>query len=170
MRSGRPLPGEFATYAADDIDAVEGDDAVEVLRTQGARVEAMLGGWTDEAVAGVTYAAGKWTLREVIGHLIDDERIFVYRALCFARGDQQSLPGFDENDYVAGARFDDRPLADHLAELREVRAATLRFFVMGDASVTRGRFFSCNRWTSGEQEGAFLPSPLRGRGAGVRGL
>src|SRR5256885_5363183 len=128
MRSGRPLAGEFASYAADDIDAVEGDDGVEVLRTQGARVEAMLGGWTDEGVAGVTYAAGKWTLREVIGHLIDDERIFVYRALCVARGEPASLPGFDEVLYAANADSESRSVASLRAEYAATRAATIAFF------------------------------------------
>ena len=60
------------------------------------------------ASRGLTYAPGKWTLKEVVGHLADDERIFVYRALCIARGDPAPLPGFDENDYVAAAGFEAR--------------------------------------------------------------
>ncbi len=67
-------------------------------------------------------------MKEVIGHLIDDERIFAYRALCVARGDARPLPGFDENDYVAATGFESRPLAALTAEYRAVRAATLTLF------------------------------------------
>lgn len=80
------------------------------------------------AAGGLTYAPGKWTLKEIVGHLADDERIFTYRALCIARGDPRELPGFDENLYVAGAAFEERPLAGLLAEYRAVRQATLELF------------------------------------------
>jgi uncharacterized damage-inducible protein DinB len=67
----------------------------------------------------------KWTLKEVIGHLCDDERIFAYRLLCVARGDVRPLPGFDENEYMRDAGFESRTLADLAAEYAAVRAATL---------------------------------------------
>jgi hypothetical protein len=75
--------------------------------------------------AGSTYASGKWTLKEVVGHLSDDERIFAYRALTIARGDPTPLPGFDEKTYVGAAGFETRALADLLAEYRSVRDATI---------------------------------------------
>lgn len=126
--SGRPLRGEFADYAAGDIDYVEGDDAVAALRAQGSRVESMLRGWSDGDVAGMRYAPGKWTPREVIGHLIDDERIFVYRAMCVARGEPLALPGFDEKLYAANAEHESRSVDSLRDEYVATRAATIAFF------------------------------------------
>ncbi len=128
MISGRPSGEEFASYAKTDIDYVAGDDAVGALDAQGADVVALLESLDEEAVRAHRYAPGKWTVKEVIGHLIDDERIFAYRALCVARGDTRPLPGFDENDYVASTDFESRPLAALIAEYRAVRAATLALF------------------------------------------
>jgi len=126
--SGRPLPGEFADYAAGDIGFVEGDDAVEALRAQGSRVDSMLRGWSNDAVAGARYAEGKWTPREVIGHLIDDERIFVYRAMCVARGEPLALPGFDEKLYAANAEHESRSVESLRDEYAATRAASVAFF------------------------------------------
>jgi hypothetical protein len=123
--SGRPLTGEFADYAKPDIDAVPGDDAVDALETIARETLALLEPISETAARGLTYAPGKWTLKEVVGHLADDERIFAYRALCVARGDLRELPGFDENRYVAAAGFETRRLADLLAEYRAVREATI---------------------------------------------
>jgi uncharacterized damage-inducible protein DinB len=128
MISGRPLDGEYAAYAQSDIDYVAGDDAVATLAAQGEEVAALFESLDEEAIRARRYAPGKWTVKEVIGHLIDDERIFAYRALCVARGDVRPLPGFDENDYVAATNFESRPLANLIAEYRAVRAATLTLF------------------------------------------
>src|SRR3954453_9411097 len=98
MISGRPADDEFATYAKSDIDYVAGDDAVEALASQGRAVVALLSSLDEDSIHGCRYAPGKWTVKEVIGHLIDDERIFAYRALCVARGDTRPLPGLDENE------------------------------------------------------------------------
>jgi uncharacterized damage-inducible protein DinB len=78
-----------------------------------------------KAKADYAYAPGKWTVKEVIGHLCDAERIFAYRALRFARGDSTDLPGFDENTYVEKSNFKTRTIEDLLEELWAVRAATL---------------------------------------------
>jgi uncharacterized damage-inducible protein DinB len=123
--SGRPQPGEFADYARDDIDYVAGDDAVAALERQRDEVLALLATLDDRRVAGLTYAPGKWTLKEVIGHLCDDERIFAYRLLCVARGDVRPLPGFDEKEYMRDAGFEARTLEQLAAEYASVRAATL---------------------------------------------
>ncbi|HXH38977.1 MAG TPA: DinB family protein [Thermoanaerobaculia bacterium] len=128
MVSGRPADDEFASYARADIDYVMGDDAVGALAAQGKEVAALLASLDEEAIRARRYAPGKWTVKEVIGHLIDDERIFAYRALCVARGDARPLPGFEENDYVAATDFESRPLAGLIAEYRVVRAATLALF------------------------------------------
>ena len=128
MKSGRPLDGEFAAYAKADIDYVAGDDAVAVLEAQGRQVASLVDALDEAAIAGRRYAPDKWTVKEVLGHLIDDERIFAYRALCIARGDARPLAGFDEKDYVAATQFEARPLVTLGAEYRIVRAATVALF------------------------------------------
>jgi hypothetical protein len=138
--SGRPIDGEFASYAKSDIDWVPGTDAVAALTEQGARTLELLEPLTAAQVAGLTYAAGKWTLKEVVGHLADDERIFTYRALCVARNDPRPLPGFDEKTYVAFASFEQMPWRDLLADYRAVRQASITFFsgLTAEAWVRRG--------------------------------
>ncbi len=126
--SGRPQPGEYAEYAQSNIDLVAGDDAVAALARQGDELVAFFEALGEERVRGLTYAPGKWTLKEVLGHLADDERIFTYRALCIARGDTTPLPGFDEKQYVAATNFESRTLSNLLAEYRTVRQASLSFF------------------------------------------
>ena len=74
------------------------------------------------------YAEGKWTIKDIILHLIDAERIFTYRALRFARNDKTDLPGFEENDYVDEANANSRSIMDLLTELSAVRHATLLLF------------------------------------------
>jgi hypothetical protein len=128
MISGRPADDEFAPYATSDLDYVSGDDAVEALAAQGREVAALLSSLAEEFVCGRRYAPGKWTVKEIIGHLIDDERIFAYRALCVARGDTRPLPGFEENEYVAATGFESQPLAQLIAAYQETRAATIALF------------------------------------------
>jgi len=123
--SGRPLAGEFADYAADDIGHVAGDDAVAALATQRDRVLALLSPLDDAAVDGVTYAPGKWTLKDVVAHLADDERVFSYRILCLARQDLRELAGFDERLYAKAAGATGRTWASLLAEYGVVRQSTL---------------------------------------------
>lgn len=125
VRSGRPLPGEYAAYAADDIAYVAGDDALASLAIQAERVLELLSSVDDAAVEGVTYAPGKWTLKDVVTHLADDERIFGYRILCLARRDPRDLSGFDEKDYARAAEAERRPWTSVLADYAAVRHATL---------------------------------------------
>ncbi len=126
-RTGRPARGEYADYAQADIDRVEGDDACEVLEKLAGATRALFGGFGERG-GGVSYGEGKWTVKEVLGHLADDERIFAYRALCLARGDARELPGFDERQYVAGARFGALPMSALLEDYLAVRAASLTLF------------------------------------------
>jgi hypothetical protein len=126
--SGRPQAGEFAEYAKHEIDAVAGEDAVGALASQIGETLDLLASF-DEKVAGtLVYAPGKWTLKQILGHVSDDERIFVYRALCLARHEPLPLPGFDQNEYVRFAGFETRSWSGLLDELRSVRETTLAFF------------------------------------------
>lgn len=124
-RTGRPLPGEFADYAAADIAAVPGDDAIDALAELAELTPALFRALAAPAQRGLTYAPQKWTLKSIVGHLADDERIFAYRLLCVARGEERELPGFDENRYAACGEFDRRQLEDLLDDFAATRAATL---------------------------------------------
>jgi uncharacterized damage-inducible protein DinB len=126
-RTSRPTPDEYAPYYGRYIERVAAGDVVAALRAQFPGTLAYLRA-IPESRAGHRYAEGKWSIREVVGHLSDAERIFAYRALRFARGDQTALPGFDENAFVANARFDDRKLASLVDEFAAVRAATVAQF------------------------------------------
>jgi hypothetical protein len=123
--SGRPADGEFADYAKADIDSVAGEDAVEALEAQARETLALLTPVDERIASTFTYAPGKWTMKQVVGHMADDERIFAYRALCVARNDSAPLPGFDEKAYVRFAGFQKRPWMDLLSEYRAVRDATI---------------------------------------------
>jgi hypothetical protein len=123
--TGRPEPGEYAAYASADIASVPGDDAIEALAQLQERTTALFRALAEPADRGFTYAPGKWPLKSVLGHLIDDERIFVYRLLCVARGEEGELPGFDEKLYALNGEFERRSLESLLAEYTAVRAATL---------------------------------------------
>ena len=138
--SGRPLDGEFADYAKPDIDRVVGDDAVRALSLQALDTLALLTPLNDSKIGGVTYAPGKWTIKQVIGHLSDDERIFAYRALCIARNDSRPLAGFDEERYVEFADFESRPIVQLTADYCAVRRATISLLegLSPEAWVRRG--------------------------------
>jgi uncharacterized damage-inducible protein DinB len=140
VKSGRPSPGEYADYAQADIGLVQGDDIVATLGRQIEETLALLSSVSDGRATTLTYAAGKWTLKQVVGHLSDDERIFAYRALCVARGDARPLPGFEEKDYVRFASFETQPFAELLDELRIVRQATIALArgLSAEALVRRG--------------------------------
>jgi len=125
--SGRPEPGEFADYAQADVDLVPGDDAVTALLDLRQRTLDLFASFS-EATAAIPYAPGKWSAKQVLGHLADDERIFAYRALCLARGDASPLPGFDENAYAAAASSDRLTLPELLEDYVAVRNASVTLF------------------------------------------
>jgi hypothetical protein len=125
--SGRPQPGEYAPYAQEDVARVAGDDAAAALAAQLPETLALLAPVDERRAGRFRYAPRKWTIKQVVGHLSDDERIFGYRMLCVARGDSRVLRGFDEKAYMRRAGFNDRTLAALCDELAAVRAATVAF-------------------------------------------
>ncbi len=133
----RPAAGEYHAYYDTYVSEVPEGDLLEILaelREGTGRLLAEIG----EARAGHRYAPGKWTIREIVGHLSDSERIFAYRLLRVARGDATPLPGFDEQQYVPAGEFERRPLADVAAEFRAVRDATLALIGgLGAAALAR---------------------------------
>ncbi|HEY7682374.1 MAG TPA: DinB family protein [Gemmatimonadales bacterium] len=124
MSISRPVPEEFPPYYGTYIKQVAGEDALPVLISQRESTRSFLAG-IPESRASFRYAPDKWSLREIIGHLSDSERVFAYRMLRFARADQAPLAGFDENAYVPAGEFERRSLADVAAEFTAVRDASL---------------------------------------------
>lgn len=103
--SWSPTPEEYAPFYAGYVGYVEGQNSLHVLRQQLEGFPARLAKLSEEQWA-YRYAEGKWSIKELIGHMTDAERVFAYRALRFSRGDSTPLPGFDENQYVDTAQFD----------------------------------------------------------------
>ncbi len=136
---GRPDDAEYAAFYAGYIAAVPDGDILASLREGGDELATLLAS-VPEARAGFRYARDKWTVREVVGHVIDAERIFAYRALRIARGDATPLAGFDENAYARAAGSDARTMADLAGEVAVVRDGTLRLFesMPEDAWLLRG--------------------------------
>ena len=121
----RPQPNEYPVWALTYIEKISGD-VMDVLHRQSDEFPDFISGLTEKA--NYAYAPGKWTIKEMAGHIIDTERILVYRLTCFARGEKSELPGFEEDDYVANAHFADRDLDSLTGEFRLLRKANLYLF------------------------------------------
>ena len=135
---GRPAADEYAPYYARYVERVPDGEILVLLRDQLAETEALLREFRGER-EGHRYAPDKWSVKEVVGHLADTERIFAYRALRFARGDRTSLPGYEQDDFVRGGNFDARALPEIAGELRSVRMATITLFAGLSAEALRRR-------------------------------
>ena len=119
--TGRPEESEYTPFASGYVNGVEGAGLVPALTSQlndFVTLAASLDG-------SYRYASGKWTVNELVGHVNDTERIFAYRTLCVGRGDQTPFPGFEQDDYIAGADFNTRTLADLVEEFRLIRESSL---------------------------------------------
>jgi len=132
----RPAADEYLEYYGQYIALVPEGDAVQALECQRDLMMPFLRRLS-EADGALRYAPGKWSIKQMLGHVTDGERVFSYRALRFGRGDRTPLPGFDENEYVAGASFDDQSLLDLVAGLAAQREASLAMF----------RGFDAEAWT-----------------------
>ncbi|MCP9494493.1 MAG: DinB family protein [Pyrinomonadaceae bacterium MAG19_C2-C3] len=121
----KPDAAEYAAYYGKYVALVPVDrEIISVLHRQLDETLELLRG-IPEADGNTRYAPDKWSIKEVVGHVADTERIFAYRALRFARGDATPLPGFEQDAYVVNARFDDCNLAELAAEFESVRRATI---------------------------------------------
>ena len=123
----RPTETEYAPYYQSYVDQVSEIDIMSVLRSELDDLDVLLGRVPAEKET-YAYAEGKWTIREIVGHLIDSERVFGYRALCIARGERQNLPGFEQDDYMQTAPFGRVELEDLLSEMRLVRLSNIAMF------------------------------------------
>lgn len=132
-RLARPVDGEALPYYFTYIRLVPDGDIVATLQAQHAAIHTLVGQLSEKIAEGAP-APGEWSIKDVIAHLSDAERLFSFRALWFARGEQAALPGMEPNPWVELSGANARPLPDLLAEFDHVRAATLALFGNLDAA------------------------------------
>ncbi len=130
----KPSPATYPAYFKRYVDQVPEDDLSTAFQNQLPEIKQLLTSITEDRSMH-RYDTGKWTLKEVLQHIIDTERIFNYRALCFARQETASLPGFDENSYAASSNANERKWEDMLEEFLAVRRSTEILFKSFSADV-----------------------------------
>src|SRR5271157_4457358 len=123
LRIARPEPGEYAPYYERYISLITGSDILGTLDGQRRQMLLLLSG-RDQSDGDIRYAADKWSVKEVLGHVCDTERIFAYRALRISRGDRTPIEGFEQDDYVKNGPFARAPLAEIIEDYIAVRRAT----------------------------------------------
>lgn len=123
----RPTERDYPQFFAGYVSLVPEDDILSVIEQQSSETQRLISS-LDEARATHRYAEGKWSVKEVIGHVTDSERVFGYRALCIARGEKNSLPGFDEKEYMQNANFDAWRLGDLAESYALVRRSNIVLF------------------------------------------
>ncbi|MCC6550809.1 MAG: DinB family protein [Ignavibacteriaceae bacterium] len=123
----RPEPGEYSQYYHGYIQSVEGGDILKILKQQPAELNDILNGLSEKQCE-TGYAPGKWSIKELLCHIIDSERVFAYRALRFARKDRTPLPGFEQDDYVKFSGANDRGIASLINEFEHLRLANVELF------------------------------------------
>ena len=135
----RPERSEYAPFYAGYIDGLPDTPVLELLTVQLEETERWISSLNEDA-GDIRPAPDKWSLREVLGHVVDSERIFGYRALRFARGDATPLPGYEQDDYVAGTDWSGRTLASLAEEFGHLRRANLLLFrtLAPEAALRRG--------------------------------
>ena len=122
-----PGADEYSAPFAGYVSRAPHGEIIASLAAQPAELRTLLSG-LDDGAALYRFESDAWSIKEVIGHLSDCERVFAYRALCFARGDAAQLPGFEQDDYVREANYDDRTLDDLLEEFAALRHANVLGF------------------------------------------
>jgi hypothetical protein len=125
--TGRPGTNEYAPYYEKYVTLVPDGDIAETLARQ---IDESVAAYraVSEEQSRFRYAPDKWTIKQVLGHVSDTERVFAYRAFAFSRGEAQPLPGFEQDEYVARADSDERTWASLIDELKSVRAASVTLF------------------------------------------
>lgn len=134
----RPAKTDYAEYYQKYIDLIEGDDIIHILVSLNNEASDVFNSFP-QSKGNFSYAEGKWTVKEVAGHMMDTDRIFAYRALAIARGERQPLPSFNQDEYVKNGKFINRELSDLTYEYRLVRESNLLMFKGFDPSVYSNR-------------------------------
>ena len=125
--AARPQPSEHSAYHLNYVALVPDKDILQTLDAQRREMILYLSARSEDE-GNFRYAPGKWSAKEVVGHICDAERIFAYRALRIARGDQTPLPGWDENEYMPRSPFAEHPFADVIEDYIAVRRASVSLF------------------------------------------
>jgi hypothetical protein len=120
----RPAPDEHAPFFSGYVNLVPEADVLPVLEAQASEIPRLARSISADRET-FRYGPGKWSIREIFGHIGDAERVFGYRAFCISRGDQAPLPGFDENDYIAESAYDERTVAELADDFAALRASNL---------------------------------------------
>lgn len=142
-----PASDEYAPYYETYIRLAPETDILDALAAQLDTTFALLASLTD-AQATYAYAEGKWTVKEVIGHVVDSERVFAYRALRFARGDRTELPGFEQDDYIRNGNFASRSVESLSTEFGHLRRSNIALFASWDGEIhSRGGVANGNPMT-----------------------
>lgn len=128
----RPTPEEYPVYYNQYLNLVKEGDIINILEEQSLYVQKFIASIPEEK-GDSTYGFGKWTIKEIFGHLIDSERILTYRALRIARRDKQPLPGYEQDDYIKNAKYYRKTLKEIADEMLLLRAANLKFFQSFDS-------------------------------------
>jgi hypothetical protein len=143
----KPAPTEYAEYYGKYVSLVPESDIVQAMKAEGVQTVELLRGLTEEQ-GNYAYAEGKWTIKELIGHINDTERIFAYRLLRFARNDSTPLEGFDQDPYVLASNYNALSLTDVVDEFAAIRQVTLATLKNLDAEAwTRAGIASDNSVT-----------------------
>ena len=123
----RPKSNEYAPYYKTYIEKLVGNDIIKILSDQLERTTNLLKSVSEEK-GNYAYTEGKWSIKEILGHIIDTERVFSYRALCIARREQQALPGFEQDDYVKAGHFNKSMLSSLANNYQLVRRSNIALF------------------------------------------
>ena len=124
LKFPRPVEGDCAPYFFNYINKVGNGDIVGILIDQKISFSKFIKNLTPEQLH-YRYAPGKWSMAEMIGHILDSERVFAYRMMCISRGEQKSLPSFEQDDYVAGSIFDDLNGNELAEEWEAIRSSSI---------------------------------------------
>ncbi len=139
----KPSPSTYNPYFKRYVDQVPEEDLMTAFKKQSAGMETFLNSISEEK-SNYAYAEGKWTIKELLQHIIDTERIFNYRALCVARGERQSLPGFEEDDYAANSYANNRTWESLVKEFLSLRHSTQLMYETFNAAVLDNKGTSNN--------------------------
>lgn len=134
----RPIKNDYAPYYETYISKVKGDCIIQILSKMNQEIQTVCNSFAQHK-GDYKYAEGKWTVKELIGHVMDTERVFAFRAFSIARGEKQHLPGFEQDNYVREGKFNQRQLSEIVYEFRLLRESYLLLFRSFDDEMLKRR-------------------------------
>jgi uncharacterized damage-inducible protein DinB len=143
----KPMEDEYAPFYAGYIESIGEKNPLSVILEQLREVQKLFYSLADTKAV-KSYAEGKWSVKELLGHVVDAERIFSFRALSIARGEEQSLPGYEHDDYVAGGKFNQRSIKSLVDEFLKLRESNFILFNTFDDETLKRKGTANNRKVS----------------------